>query len=129
MRLERIFPRWFAGLSIVVVFLNLGTFTGYTQQKALRQNAFVLVKAVTGRVEYSMAGGPWQKATTNSVLVQGTSIRTQKESTADLFLPYSGTVLRLVPNSIVKVDSLERSVAYMENLTQTRLVLTQGSLV
>jgi len=129
MRHTRVFPAWFAGLSIVVLFLNLGTFTGHTQQKDIRQNALVLVKAVTGRVEYSVAGGPWQQATTNSVLVQGASIRTQNESTADLFLPYSGTVLRLIPNSIVKVDSLERSLAYMENLTQTRLVLVQGSLV
>jgi hypothetical protein len=102
---------------------------GYAEQGDMRQNAVVLVKAVTGHVEYSVAGGPWQDAKTDDALSEGTVIRSHDNSTADLFLPYSGTTLRLIPNSIVKVDCLERYFTQVENITRTRLVLVKGSLV
>jgi len=46
-----------------------------------------------------------------------------------LYLPYSHTTLRLISNSIVKVERLERHSSEVETLTETRLILTQGSLV
>src|SRR6185369_9249907 len=71
----------------------------------------------------------WHQAKTNVVLGQGAVIRSHDNSTADLFLPYSGTVLRLIPNSTIKVDSLELYFTGVENMTQTRLLLMEGSLV
>ena len=129
MELEGIFRTRSIWLAMALLFLNLGTFTAYTQHKDNRQEALVIVKAIAGQVEYSLAGGPWQEATTNSALGQGTLLRTQTNSTADLFLPYSRTVLRLIPNSIVRIEHLERHDASIEYLTQTRLVLVKGSLV
>jgi len=116
-------------LSIAALWLSSGSFTGSAGPADTSQNALVRIKAFTGKVEYSIAGGPWQDAKTNIALGRGTIIRSQDNSTADLYLPYSHTTLRLISNSIVKVERLERHSSEVETLTETRLILTQGSLV
>jgi len=57
------------------------------------------------------------------------SLKTGKDATVDLVLQYSGTVLRLLPNSTLSFDKLNKENAGEEIITETSLNLTAGSIV
>ena len=88
----------------------------------------VFVPAVSGEVTFTKAGGNSQKLYPNTRLDCGTIIRTGAGATADLVLGYNRTVLRLTPNSALRVVKLDQKLAGNEPITETRLELISGAV-
>lgn len=65
------------------------------------------VRAVIGTADFASPGRGWQPARLGMVLAPGDAVRTGEESSADLFLRENGPVLRLCPDSVVRLGNLQ----------------------
>ena len=99
-----------------------------SSSKAELQSGQVLIQAVKGVATYS-TGGKWVSLKENTTVGRGTTIKTDADSTVDLILQHSGTVLRLTPNSTLSFDKLNKEAAGEEIITETSLNLVEGSIV
>jgi hypothetical protein len=92
------------------------------------QAAQAFVHAVDGSAIYSV-GGNWQSLKENTPLAAGVIIKTAPDTTLDLFLPDSRTVLRLMPDSVLQFDCLDIMAAGEVGVTKTKLSLLSGALI
>ena len=74
--------------------------------RAQYQPARAAVRAVHGSATFSI-GGTWQPLKENTPLTAGAIIKTAPDTTLDLFLPDSRTVLRLMPDSVLRFDRMD----------------------
>jgi len=93
------------------------------------QSGQVLVQAVHGSATYSVSGGQTLPVKENLVLTRGSTIKTSPDATVDLILQYNGTVLRLMPQSMLKFDKLNQEAAAEGAITETSLNLVSGSIL
>src|SRR5215469_16144350 len=92
------------------------------------QTGEVFIQAVHGDATYTV-GDKWQELRADSMLSPGAAIKTGPEGTIDLVLQYNGTVLRLLPNSELRLERMNKEAAGEELITETSLNLISGSLV
>ncbi len=111
---------------ISIVFIGCLLFSSV---HAAIQSGQVLVKSVTGNVQYSLDNVVWVPLTSRASLPAGAIIKTSAGSTADIMLNYNGSVFRLTPDSILQLEKLATQTAGEETVTDTKLNLLQGSLV
>ena len=116
----------FTGRAVLSLAAAVASFVSVTNAQI--QPGQVLIQAVHGSATYSSAGQtlPLKE---NLVLSRGAVLKTENEATVDLVLQYSGTVLRLLPNSTLRFDKLNKESAGEEIITETSLNLTAGSIV
>jgi len=94
------------------------------------QSGQVLIQAVQGGATYSKTtGGDWVALKENITLSRGATIKTSSDATVDLVLQYNGTVLRLLPNSTLSFDKLNKETAGEGAITETSLNLIAGGIV
>jgi len=94
------------------------------------QSGQVLIQAVKGGATYSKAkGSEWLGLKENITLSRGAVIKTSTDSTVDLVLQYNGTVLRLMPNSTLSFDKLDKETVGEGAITETSLNLVAGSII
>jgi hypothetical protein len=110
----------------ICLFTLLTAFAGVIHGEV--QSGQVLIKGVHGIATYS-TGKDWSPLTENTRVTRGTVIKTGQDSTVDLVLQYSGTALRLTPNSTLGFDKLNKESAGEEMITETSLNLIAGSVV
>jgi hypothetical protein len=89
----------------------------------------VSIKAVTGTASYSTAGGKFQALQTGAELGSGTTIKTGPDGSVDLVLQYNGTVLRLIHDSELAFDKLDKQTAGEQVVTETSVHLLAGSVI
>ena len=99
--------------------------TAYAQ--ALKDGTAV-VKHVTGSVQYSSADGTWTALTAGTVLPVGSSVKTASASYADLSLNERASVVRVAPESTLKIDKLA-FVGGLDGDSETRLSIEQGTVL
>jgi hypothetical protein len=87
------------------------------------------IQSVQGTVVYSTDHSTWAELKPGMTLGQGAQLKTGPDSSADLDLEYSGTVLRLRPDSSLELTRMDEVVADGNVIVDTRLKLTAGSLV
>src|SRR6266853_1432268 len=94
------------------------------------QSGQVLIQAVKGGATYSKAkGSEWLGLKESTTLSRGAVIKTSTDSTVDLVLQYNGTVLRLMPNSTLSFDKLDKETVGEGAITETSLNLVAGSII
>jgi len=113
-----VFLAWIASLFAVSV-LPVG---------AQFQPAQAFVRDIHGSATCSI-DGKWQSLTENTTLAAGETIKTAPDTTLDLFLPDSRTALRLMPNSVLRLDRLDKMPAGELGVTMTRLSLLSGAII
>lgn len=91
--------------------------------------ARINIKDVTGEVSVSMDGSTFHPVKAGDSAGPGSVIRTEAGSTADLILPDSGTVLRLLPDSMLKFSKLARQPAGEQVVSESSLKLLKGSVI
>jgi hypothetical protein len=102
--------------------------TSILSARAQVQPARVTVRSIQGSATCSI-DGHWQPLKENTTLTAGAIIKTAPAATLDLFLPDSRTVLRLMPDSVLRFDRLDKMPAGELGLTMTRLSLLSGALI
>lgn len=114
----------FAARSAVILALTLTPFFA----RAEKRSGQVVVQAVSGAVTYSTTKGVWQGVTAKDKLERGTVIRTGADASADLLLGHNRTVLRLTPNSVLRIAQLDEDLAGEDVITEITLELESGAL-
>src|SRR4051812_23835719 len=93
------------------------------------ETASIQIKSVQGRVLYSIDHQTWLSAEPELVLAPGSVLKTVDNSSADLILKDSSTVLRMTPGTVLEMKRLDKTVAGEQVITETGLVLKSGSIV
>jgi hypothetical protein len=93
------------------------------------QSGVLQIKSVQGRVAYSTDHSTWADLKPGMVLAKGAELKTGPDSTADLEFAYSGTVLRLRPDSLLELARMDEVVAEENVIIDTRLNLRSGSII
>jgi hypothetical protein len=88
-----------------------------------------VIRATKRKCEVSTDGGQkWIRAKANTELKPGALIRTGPKSSADLFLGDNGPVVKLMENSLLSVQVLDKKVREVEKIITTELDLHTGEL-
>lgn len=116
----------FAGRAVLSLAAAVANYLSVANAQV--QAGKVLIHAVHGSATYS-SGGQSFPLKENLVLSRGAVLKTANDATVDLILQYSGTVLRLLPNSTLSFDKLNKENAGEEIITETSLNLTAGSIL
>jgi len=106
-------------------FLNMALADGTTPEV----DRAVSVIAKQGTVQVSLNGNDWNPVLAGAVLPEGSLLRTDSSSTADLLLGYNGSVFRLAADSELRVEKLQRTDTGLGMVTTTKLNVMRGSLV
>jgi len=93
------------------------------------QSGELSIKSVQGMAAYSIDHSAWAALKPGMVLGKGAELRTGPDSTADLEFEYSGTVLRLKPDSLLELAKMDEVVAEENVIIDTSLSLKSGSIV
>ena len=115
----------YAVKAAVVVQFTLGAYLCFGEVRSTQ----VLVKAVQGEVTFSTSDTKWTPVQAQTSVERGTTIKTGDNATADLILQASGTVLRLTPNTTLRLARLDKEAAGEDVITETGLQLLAGSVV
>lgn len=95
---------------------------------AVGQSGQVSIKAVSGSVSFS-TGGAFQPLQAGAEIGPGTTVKTGPDGSVDLVLQYNGTVLRLIHDSELAFDKLDKQAAGEQVITETSVHLIAGSVV
>jgi len=79
--------------------------------------------------EYSSDGTTWKKLEIGMVLKQGSAVKTDKAAVVDLFLKQNGPVVRVTPDTTLKLDKLTFDQADAETVINTELNLSNGRIL
>jgi hypothetical protein len=89
----------------------------------------ISILSSSGSAEYSADGRTWHPLDGAIPLQPGCHVRTAPGSTVDLLLGYNGSVFRLLGDSELVVEKLERHDTGVEMVTDTRLFVERGTLI
>ena len=93
------------------------------------QSGKLQIKSVQGQATYTTDHATWADLKPGMVLAQGAELKTGPDSIADLEFAYSGTELRLRPDSLLELARMDEVVAEQNVIIDTRLNLKSGSLI
>lgn len=113
----------------VVLLFVLAGMTGGNIAKAEPLQAHFDIMAINGSAFISKNGKDYSPLHTGEFTGAGFVLKTAPDSTVDLFLPDSGTVLRMRPDSILQFDHLNKMPAGELTVSDTSLKLLKGSVV
>jgi hypothetical protein len=91
--------------------------------------ARITIKAISGEVNGCSDGVTFYPIHAGDFIGAGTVINTGTNSTADLILPDSGTVLRMLPESSMNFSRLNKEPAGEQIVTETSLKVLKGSVI
>lgn len=109
---------------VIVVFLN----ASFSNALAVMTSGQAFVPTVEGDVTFAAPGATEQHLAPGSRLSSGTVIRTGPNASADLVLGYNRSVLRLTPNSTLRLTKLDQVIIGNEPVTDIRLELLSGAI-
>lgn len=87
------------------------------------------VRKVVGAAKYSVDGGPWMPLKANATLKPGTVIQTGADAIVDLSLNQGDAVVRITPNSTMKIGNLSRIGSGGDADTEAQLSVQSGSIL
>jgi len=111
---------------VVVLLGGLGLVSNSGAEPAM---SHITIKAVSGEVLSCSNGIVFQMVHAGDTIDRGTVLKTGTDSTADLILQDSGTVLRMLPESELKFSHLTKQPAGEQIVTDTGLKLIKGSII
>lgn len=91
--------------------------------------ARINIKATSGQVSVSADGSEFRPVGAGDFAGPGNVIQTGPGSTADLILPDSGTVLRMLPDTTLKFSRLTKQPAGEQVVSESALKLLKGSVI
>jgi hypothetical protein len=112
---------------IVACTVALLALSFVTNIQAQTKQATASVRKIIGSAQVKKNGGDWTKLNTNDKLGTGAMIKTEADSTVDLFL--NNSVVRIMQSTTVSLEKLMSENAGMEKVTQTALSVKEGRIM
>jgi hypothetical protein len=113
----------------VAVMFGLIGMAGGNAAKAEPTQARIDIRTVHGAASISTDGVGYLPLRTGDFVEPGSTLKTAANSSVDLFLPDSGTVLRIQPDSMLQFTRLNKSPAGELTFSDTSLKVLQGSVI
>ena len=107
------------GVVLVAAALTISVHAQTQQGKAI-------VTGINGSADYSDGGGSWMPLAVNTVLRQGSTLRTSDNSDVTLNMAQNGRAVRLTKNSTLGLDKLIFEKTGADVVIETRLDLKAG---
>ncbi len=124
MKLAKRFTQQLVTLSVPILAIVLAT-----TLNAQTQPGKAKVQAIAGSAVFSVGGGPAVPLKVGTILDQGATIRTAKDSTVDLFLGRSAGVVRVVENTTLSLDKLALIDTGADTVVDIQLNLPEGTML
>src|SRR5436309_8449556 len=86
------------------------------------------VRAIKGTASYSTNGGGPQLLKVGLILSSGTTIKTEADSTVDLFLGPSAGIVRIAESTLLSLDKLALTDTGVDTAVEVQLNLPDGDL-
>jgi hypothetical protein len=112
----------------VLLFVLVGMTGGYLT-KAEPVQAHIDIQAVHGVASISANGTAYLPLHAGDSVAAGSILKTSANSSVDLSLPDSGTVLRIQPDSMLQFARLNKTPAGELTVSDTSLKVLQGSVI
>ena len=124
MKLTNRLSKHVATLSVPILAVVLAT-----ALNAQTQPGKAKVQAISGSAVFSVAGGPAVPLKVGTVLDQGATVRTAKDSTVDLFLGRSAGMLRIVENTTLALEKLALIDTGADTVVDVQVSLPEGTML
>lgn len=111
------------------LFVVMAGIVGGNTIQAEPIQARIDIKAVDGTAFISRNGTDYYPVHAGEIAGPGSILKTTADSTVDLFLPDSGTVLRMRPDSMLQFARLDKMPAGELTVSDTSLKLLKGSVI
>lgn len=121
--------KYLSALFILCLSVGLVSLAMLRDSNADGLAARIDIKAISGQVSVSSDGSVFQPVRAGDFAGPGSVIQTGPASTADLILPDSGTVLRMLPDTTLKFSRLTKQPAGEQVVSETALKLLHGSVI
>ena len=118
-----------SALFLLCLSFGLFSFALLQDSNADGSAARINIKASSGQVGVSLDGSFFKPLRAGDFAGPGNVIQTGTDSTADLILPDSGTVLRMLPDTTLKFSRLSKQPAGEQVVSETALILLKGSVI
>jgi hypothetical protein len=115
-----------AGFALVVALMLLGI---ATHLSAASQPGKIEVKATSGQVTSYIPGGTPAPLKAGAILAPGSTVKTGKESSADLFLGKNIGTIRVEENTTLSIDKLLLTDTGADNVVDVQLNLPEGTIL
>lgn len=116
-------------LGWVNVCLGMAVFTAAISANADLSSARIIIKAVNGQATYCTNEVTFNPLHAGDFTGPGSILKTDSDSTVDLILQDSGTVLRMLPDTTLKLAKVNKQKAGEQIMTETSLKLLKGSVI
>ncbi|HTL72920.1 MAG TPA: FecR domain-containing protein [bacterium] len=109
--------------------LGMVVFATAISLRAELSSARVIIKSVNGHATCSTNAVVFHPLHAGDLTTPGSILKTDADATVDLILQDSGTVLRMLPDTTLKLAKLNKQKAGEQIMTETSLKLLQGSVI
>ncbi|MDX1953457.1 MAG: hypothetical protein SFY81_14870 [Verrucomicrobiota bacterium] len=89
----------------------------------------VKVRAVRGEAQVYSSEGEWNRAKVNSTLQKGAILKTGENSTVDLFFADQGLVVRVTPNTVLRLEQMDFETEFEPNAVQAVVTVPKGQIL
>lgn len=113
---------------VVQLFILAGMIGG-NYAKAGPVQARIMIETVCGAASVSVNGTDYLPVHAGDTIGPGSILKTAANSSVDLFLPDSGTVLRIRPDSMLQFARLNKTPVGELSFSDTSLKLLKGSVI
>jgi hypothetical protein len=114
---------------VAVLGLALAVLSLVASAQAQSKEGTAKVQALRGSAQYSEQGGPWQPLAAGKILKAGTVIKTSANSEADLSLKQNNSVVRVVADTTLSLDSLLYEETGADTVVETKLSVPNGRIL
>jgi len=109
--------------------LGMVVFATAISLRAELSSARVIIKSVSGHATCSTNAVVFHPLHAGDLTTPGSILKTDADATVDLILQDSGTVLRMLPDTTLKLAKLNKQKAGEQIMTETSLKLLKGSVI
>ena len=110
------------GVALVATALVIPSYAAMEQGQAV-------VRGVRGSANYSTGGGGWSPVRAGTILKSGDTVKTDANSSVDLDMRENGEMVRLTPETTLKIEKLTKDKTGAETVIETQLDLKNGRIL
>ena len=100
-----------------------------TTSYAAMEEGQATVRGIRGTANYSTGGGGWSAVRVGTILKAGDSVKTDPNSSVDLDMKENGEMVRVTPDTTLRIDKLTKDKTGADTVIETQLDLKNGRIL
>jgi hypothetical protein len=100
-----------------------------TTSYAAMEEGQATVRGIRGTANYSTGGGGWSAVRVGTILKAGDTVKTDPNSSVDLDMKENGEMVRVTPDTTLRIDKLTKDKTGADTVIETQLDLKNGRIL